>query len=141
MQYTTKETFPMMYPNMSRVYITPEQHEVVFGRDYFSMFFIGSHYEYYFLYDTPEKKNIVLMYVLRFDTPSVKIHKTIDMLLNFRSYTWADYKKCWQQRKYATYETQIVKNEVGHTVDGVESVYIIKAVEDLITLRDKNAFH
>lgn len=84
MQYTTKATFPMMYKNMSRVYLSPEQHEMVFGKEYFSIFFIGSNYEYYFVYDTPEKKNIVMLYVLRFDTPSIKLHKTIDMLIDFK---------------------------------------------------------
>lgn len=135
MQYTTKVTFPSMFQRMSRVYLSPEQHELVFGKDYFSIFFIGSKYEYYFVYDCPEKYNIVMMYVLRFDTVSTKIHKTIDMLMDFKKYTWEDYKKCWQQRKYATYESQIVKNEEGHTVDGVESVFIIKAVQQLTNNR------
>lgn len=141
MKLTTKETFPTMYHNMSRIYLTPEQHELVFGKDYFSMFFIGSHYEYYFVYDSPEKKNILMMYVLSFDTPSTKFHKTIDMLLDFRKHTWEDYKKCWCQRKYATYDTQIVKNEPGHTIDGIESVLIIKAVQELVNRRGVYEFH
>lgn len=140
MQYTTKVTFPSMFQRMSRVYLSPEQHEIVFGKEYFSIFFIGSNYEYYFLYDSPEKKNIVMLYVLRFDTPSIKLHKTIDMLIDFKNHKWEDYKKCWQQRKYATYETQIVKNEDGHMVDGVESVFIIKAIQQLTTKRGEHEY-
>lgn len=49
-------------------------------------------------------------------------------------------QKCWQQRKYATYETQIVKNEDGHMVDGIESVFIIKAIQQLTTNRGEHEY-